>query len=65
MNNLAVTILYTNWKGETATRQIQPTKLWYGHTEYHPEDQWLLDAIDLEKKDVRTFAMRDIRNWVA
>lgn len=58
-----VEILYTNWKGETAVRKILPVKLWYGHTEYHKEDQWLLNAIDQEKQAPRDFALKDIKNW--
>ena len=62
MNNI-VTILYTNWKGETAERDIRPIELWFGATEYHPEEQWLLRALDIEKNDERNFAMKDIQTW--
>lgn len=58
-----VRIVYTNWKGETAERAIRPIELWYGATEYHPEEQWLLRALDIEKNDERNFAMRDIKEW--
>lgn len=58
-----VQIVYTNWKGETAERTIKPIELWYGATEYHPEAQWLLRAIDIEKDDERNFAMKDILEW--
>ena len=63
MNNdpaLAIEILYRNYKGETRWRKIQPTRMWFGHPEYHPLDQWLLEAIDLKKKEVRNFALKDI-----
>ena len=62
MNNI-VTILYTNWKGETSERDIKPIELWFGATEYHPEEQWLLRAVDIEKNDERNFAMKDIQKW--
>lgn len=58
-----VRILYTNYRGETAIRQIIPQRVWYGATQWHPESQWLLDAIDLEKNAVRAFALKDVRAW--
>lgn len=58
-----VTIIYTNYRGETAERQIVPAKLWFGSTEYHPEKQWLLDAFDVDKNAERTFAVKDIKSW--
>ncbi len=58
-----VAIVYTNYRGETAERQIVPQKLWFGSTEYHPEKQWLLDAFDVDKNAERTFAVKDIENW--
>ena len=58
-----VRILYTNYRGETAIRQIVPQRVWYGSTEWHPETQWLLDAVDLEKNAVRAFALKDVRAW--
>jgi len=59
-----VRILYTNYRGETSLRTIVPEKIWFGSTEWHPESQWLLDALDLEKSQGRSFAMKDIRAWV-
>jgi predicted DNA-binding transcriptional regulator YafY len=58
-----VQILYTNYRGETSVRKIQPKRLWFGTTEWHPEPQWLLDALDLDKNADRAFAMKDIRAW--
>lgn len=58
-----VTIVYTNWKGVTAVRQIFPVRVFFGNNEWHKENQWLLEAIDLEKNATRTFAMKDIRSW--
>lgn len=51
---------YTNWEGKTAVRKIQPIEIWYGKTEWHPEEQWLLKAIDIEKNEERDFALKDI-----
>jgi predicted DNA-binding transcriptional regulator YafY len=60
-----VRILYTNYKGETAYRNIVPDKIWFGATDWHKEPQWLLDAFDLEKEAVRNFALKDIQKWSA
>lgn len=58
-----VYIVYTNYRGETRVRKILPLRLWFGNTKWHPEEQWLLDAYDVEKEANRTFAMKDIRAW--
>lgn len=58
-----VQILYTNYRGETAYRVILPQRLWFGSTQYHPEEQDLLDALDVEKNEVRNFAVKDIKEW--
>lgn len=63
-NEKSVRILYTNYRGETSLRTIIPEKLWFGSTEWHAESQWLLDAVDVEKGQSRSFAMKDIRAWV-
>lgn len=59
----AVRILYTNYRGETEYREIVPEKIWFGATEWHPENQWLLDAHDVSKNALRNFAMKDIQEW--
>ena len=58
-----VEIIYTNWKGVTATRTIQPIEIWFGATDYHPDEQWLLKALDIDKGEQRDFAMQDIQAW--
>ena len=58
-----INILYTNWKGETRVRRIIPKKIWFGKTDWHPEDQWLLQALDTEKNESRDFAIKDIKSW--
>lgn len=59
----AVKIVYTNYRHQTAVRTIIPERVWFGSTEWHPEPQWLLDALDVEKGERRSFAMTDIRCW--
>lgn len=58
-----VVIDYTNWRGERGTRMIQPTRIWYGESEWHDGVQWFLDAEDVVKMQTRSFAMRDIHGW--
>lgn len=58
-------ILYTNHRGETATRRIVPERVWFGSTRWHPEPQWLLDAKDIDRRDRRSFALRDILSWAS
>ena len=65
MNDEAVSIVYTNHRGETATRRILPHRISFGSTEWHPEPQWLLEATDLERNVERSFALKDIREWRA
>ena len=62
-NDKIVTIVYTNYKGKTAVRKILPKEIFYGHTDWHPEDQWLLTAFDIQKAADRSFAMKDIKAW--
>ena len=65
MSEKAVRILYTNYRGETALRTIVPERIYFGSTQWHPEEQWLLEAEDSEKGVMRTFALKDVRAWVA
>ena len=60
---LKVKINYTNYRGETADRIIIPERIWQGSTEWHKEEQWLLDAFDIEKNAMRNFAIKDIQSW--
>ena len=53
------TALYRNWRGETAIRNIIPTSIRYGATEWHKEPQWLLVGMDVDKGEEREFALRD------
>ena len=58
-----VSILYRNHRDETAYRTIQPIEIWFGFTKWHRSPQWLLRAIDVDKKAERDFAMCDILDW--
>jgi len=60
-----VKIDYTNWKQERSTRTILPERIFFGQNEWHKEQQWLLEALDVEKKQMRTFAIKNIHLWSA
>lgn len=61
--NQIVAIVYTNYRGERAERLILPERLWFGSTDWHPDPQWFLDAVDLGRRQVRSFAVRDIERF--
>jgi hypothetical protein len=54
-----ITFQYTNYRGETAMRTVRPVGIEFGSTAWHPEPQWLLHGVDLEKGEGRAFALRD------
>lgn len=58
-----VVIRYTNHRGETSQRRVVPLDFRFALTEWHPGAQWILDALDLDKDAVRSFAMKDIYQW--
>lgn len=51
---------YTNWQGDIATRAARVIRLTYGSNEWHKQPQWLLEAFDIEKGEVRLFALKDM-----
>lgn len=53
-------VYYVNWKGRGATRVIEPYRIFWGSTEFHPEDQWLIECLDCEDSVLKTFALKDI-----
>lgn len=58
-NGKEMNVIYTNYRGETAERTIIPVQVYWGQTEYHPGDQWLLKVWDVEKNAERIYALRD------
>lgn len=58
-----IVIKYTNHRNETSLRNIIPKRIWFGKTDYHPEEQWLLEAYDCDKQADRNFAIKDILSW--
>lgn len=62
--NKKVKILYTNWKGETKYRNIIPKSIEFKSTEWHKQEQWILNALDVDKNADRAFAIKDIKEWI-
>lgn len=60
---ICVQVLYRNWRGETAPRNIMLHREWYGSTEFHPHPQPMLKVTDLERNVERDFAINDILGW--
>lgn len=58
-----VEIDYTNWRGERSIRKIVPMRIAWENSEWHPETQWILEAIDIEKQENRSFAFASIHSW--
>lgn len=64
-----IVIDYTNYRGERAKRKVRPFNdgqagpFYFGSSQYHPDKQWMMVAVDLEKDQVRHFAMKDIHSW--
>lgn len=58
-----VTIRYTNYRGETAIRRIIPLQIRFIATEWHPAEQWIIEAYDIDRGEDRSFAMKDILEW--
>lgn len=53
---------YVNWRGERSHRRVEVDGFYFGSTEYHKEDQWLLKAYDIDRQEDRIFAMKDMSN---
>lgn len=50
-------VQYRNWRGEVAPRVIRPYRFWWGATSFHPEPQWLLHGMDVERGVERDFCV--------
>lgn len=58
-----VQFTYTNHRGETVLRRVQPAGIWFGKTQWHPKEQWLLRALDMDRNEWRDFAMSVMSGW--
>lgn len=56
---------YRNWRGETGYRAVTGTPvIWYGESSYHKGPQWFMKAYDVDKDDIRDFALKDIIEYL-
>jgi len=60
-----VEVDYVNWKGQRRKRRIAPTGqfLRSASPPWHPEEQWLIGAIDCEDGKHKFFAAAGLRRW--
>jgi predicted DNA-binding transcriptional regulator YafY len=58
-----VLIDYTNYHGERSKRLVRPLSVAFENSEWHPDTQWILHAIDVERGETREFALKDIHSW--
>lgn len=63
VNSSPITVKYKNWRGQVAVRTIIPQKIYFGSTEYHMEEQWLLEVWDCDRDAMRVYALKDITQW--
>jgi len=61
---IPIKVKYKNYQGITSIRTIIPQKIYYGSTDYHKENQWLMDVFDVDKDAPRTYAMMDIIEFI-
>lgn len=53
---------YTNYRGEESYRRVVALGVEFRASDWHPEQQWLMRALDLDKNENRDFAMKYMRN---
>lgn len=59
-----ITVRYKNYRGDVALRTIVPIKIWFGSTEFHPHQQWILTVWDCDKQAERDYALCDILEFI-
>lgn len=55
---------YRNWRGEVRVRRARPVRMIYGSNEWHPQEQWMMEAVDAETLEMRTFALSGILRYL-
>lgn len=55
--------MYLNHRGVLSLRQVIRPQFFFGVTEYYPEEQWYVLALDLDRKAARTFAVKNIKSY--
>ena len=54
---------YRNHRGEVAWRQVRPIAWQFMATQHHQPAQWILQALDVEKREDRQFALANVLEW--
>ncbi len=54
--------VYTDHRGSRSTRRVLPDRIWFGRTDWYDEPQWLMDAYDVDRHALRSFALRQIQH---
>jgi hypothetical protein len=55
-----VLLVYLDSRGHRVTRRVVPDRIWFGHTDWVTEPQWLLDVLDVERGLSRSYPMQQI-----
>lgn len=58
--NQQIEFEYCNWRGASQLRRVIPKRIWFGESEWHSGSQWFLEALDVDKGQVRDFALMDM-----
>jgi predicted DNA-binding transcriptional regulator YafY len=58
-----ISFIYRNWRGEIRERTVTPRRVWFGRTDWHPAEQWFIEAADSENGELRDFAVADILSF--
>lgn len=56
--------MYKNWCGECAQHNIIPINIYWGKTDWHPKEQWLLKVWSVDRKAYREYALQDIQKFI-
>lgn len=59
-----LSFLYVNYRGESSIRNVNPRGVRFGTSEWHKEPQWLMEAWDLDRREKREFAMKDMTDVI-
>lgn len=54
---------YVNHRGERATRRVEPRRVWFGNTDWHEDEQWLVECYDFDREAIRNYAVSEIQHW--
>jgi len=56
--------VYKNYKKQFSVRNVIPIRVYWGSTEFHTEEQWLMECFDIDKEANMTFAINDMTHFL-